>query len=100
MPHGAHRPGLVRPPAGLHSPHAARGSPTWAARRSAPAPPSAKDLVAFTVEDAQSDRSGRQFDIRSGDDCARRIQKPDLTLARRLGLLALVARRDQLFQAR
>ena len=70
--------------------HAARGLPTWAARRSASAPPSAKGLVAFTVEDAQSDRSGRQCDIRSGDDCARRIQKPDLTLARRLGLLALV----------
>ena len=30
--------------------------------------------MAFTVEDAQSDRSGRQCDIRSGDDCARRIQ--------------------------
>ena len=45
------------------------------------APPSAKDLAAITIEDPQSNRSGRHCDIRGGDDCGRHIRYPNINFS-------------------
>jgi hypothetical protein len=40
--------------------------------------PPAEDLAAITVENAQSNRSGRHCNLRNGDDCARPIRSLNL----------------------